>query len=119
MGFMLMLAKNPFNHVGMTQKAPYIPILVGLGPKLWSVTLKLCQRAYLSDPLLASLDSRQHGAALEDSSAGELCRIVVQASCRHVVASDRYRINVIQNVSCRNVVASNVIIPRPPTPTCR
>ena len=51
LGFMLMLAKNPFNHVGMTQKAPYTPILVGLGPKLWSVTLKLCQRAYLSVPL--------------------------------------------------------------------
>ena len=50
LGFMLMLAKNPFNHVGMTQKAPYTPILVGLGPKLWSVTLKLCQRAYLSVP---------------------------------------------------------------------
>ena len=50
---MLMLAKNPFNHVGMTQKAPYIPILVGLGPKLWSVTLKLCQRAYLSVPLFS------------------------------------------------------------------
>ena len=48
--FMLMLAKNPFNHVGMTQKLPYIPILVGLGPKLWSVTLKLCQRAYSSVP---------------------------------------------------------------------
>ena len=52
LGFMLMLAKNPFNHVGMTQKVPYIPILVGLGPKLWSVTLKLCQRAYSSVPLL-------------------------------------------------------------------
>ena len=51
LGFMLMLAKNPFNHVGMTQKVPYIPILVGLGPKLWSVTLKLCQRAKLSVPL--------------------------------------------------------------------
>ena len=50
LGFMLMLAKNPFNHVGMTQKAPYTPILVGLGPKLWSVTLKLCQRAKLSVP---------------------------------------------------------------------
>ena len=35
----------------MTQKDPYIPILVGLGPKLWSVTLKLCQRAKLSVPL--------------------------------------------------------------------
>ena len=35
----------------MTQKAPYIPILVGLGPKLWSGTLKLCQRANLSVPL--------------------------------------------------------------------
>ena len=46
-----MLAKNPFNHVGMTQKVPYIPIFVGLGPKLWSVTLKLCQLAYLSVPL--------------------------------------------------------------------
>ena len=34
----------------MTQKDPYIPILVGLGPKLWSVTLKLCQRAKLSVP---------------------------------------------------------------------
>ena len=51
LGFMLMLATNPFNHVGMTQKVPYIPILVGLGPKLWSVTLKLCQRAYSSVPL--------------------------------------------------------------------
>ena len=49
---MLMSATNPFNHVGMTQKVPYMPILVGLGPKLWSVTLKLCQRAYLSVPLL-------------------------------------------------------------------
>ena len=36
----------------MTQKAPYIPILVGLGPKLWSVTLKLCQRANLSVPFI-------------------------------------------------------------------
>ena len=52
LGFMLMLAKNPFNHVGMTQKVPYMPILVVLGPKLWSVTLKLCQRAYSSVPLL-------------------------------------------------------------------
>ena len=51
LGFMLMLAKNPFNHVGMTQKAPYMPILVVLGPKLWSVTLKLCRRAKLSVPL--------------------------------------------------------------------
>ena len=51
LGFMLMLAKNPFNHVGMTQKVPYMPILVGLGQKLWSVTLKLCQRAKLSVPL--------------------------------------------------------------------
>ena len=48
-----MLAKNPFNHVGMTQKVPYIPIFVGLGPKLWSVTLKLCQRAYLSVPFFS------------------------------------------------------------------
>ena len=49
---MVMLAKNPFNHVGMTQKVPYMPILVVLGPKLWSVTLKLCQRAKLSVPFL-------------------------------------------------------------------
>ena len=47
---MVMLAKNPFNHVGMTQKVPYKPILVVLGPKLWSVTLKLCRRAKLSVP---------------------------------------------------------------------
>ena len=52
LSFMAMLAKNPFNHVGMTQKAPYMPILVVLGPKLWSVTLKLCQRAKLSVPFL-------------------------------------------------------------------
>ena len=96
----------------MTQKAPYIPILVGLGPKLWSVTLKLCQRAYLSDPLLASLDSRQHGAALEDSSAGELCRIVVQASCRHTAVSSlnvvimkyKYRSVVGARMLCVNVI---------------
>ena len=50
---MVMLAKNPFNQVGMTQKAPYMPILVGLGPKLWSVTLKLYQRAYLSVPFFS------------------------------------------------------------------
>ena len=56
LGFMLMLAKNPFNHVGMTQKVPYMPILVGLGPKLWSVTLKLCQRAYSSVPLFCMED---------------------------------------------------------------
>ena len=49
---MLMLVKNPFDHVGMTQKVPYMPILVGLGQKLRSVTLKLCQRAKLSVPLL-------------------------------------------------------------------
>ena len=55
LGFMLMLAKNPLNHVGMTQKVPYMPILVGLGQKLWSVTLKLCQRAYSSVPF-ASVD---------------------------------------------------------------
>ena len=48
LGFMVMLAKNPFNHVGMTQKDPYMPNLVVLGPKLWSVTLKLCRRAKLS-----------------------------------------------------------------------
>ena len=53
--FMLMLAKNPFNHVGMTQKLPYIPILVGLGPKLWPVTLKLCQRAYSSAPFFQKI----------------------------------------------------------------
>ena len=52
LGFMVMLAKNPFNHVGMTQKLPYMPILVVLGPKLWSVTLKLCRRAKLSVPFL-------------------------------------------------------------------
>ena len=52
LGFMVMLAKNPFNHVGMTQKLPYMPILVVLGSKLWSVTLKLCLRAKLSVPLV-------------------------------------------------------------------
>ena len=52
LGFMVMLAKNPFNHVGMTQKDPYMPNLVVLGPKLWSVTLKLCRRAKLSVPFL-------------------------------------------------------------------
>ena len=36
--------ENPSNHSCMTQKDPYIPSLVGLGPKLWSVTLKLSQR---------------------------------------------------------------------------
>ena len=51
---MLMSATNPFNHVGMTQKVPYIPNFVGLGPKLWSVTLKLCQRAYSSVPLFVA-----------------------------------------------------------------
>ena len=56
---MLMSATNPFNHVGMTQKVPYMPILVGLGPKLWSVTLKLCQRAYLSVPLLLEFEAKQ------------------------------------------------------------
>ena len=30
LGFMVMLAKNPFNHVGMTQKVPNMPILVVL-----------------------------------------------------------------------------------------
>ena len=50
LGFMVMLAKNPFNHVGITQKLPYMPILVVLGPKLSSVTLKLCQLAKLSVP---------------------------------------------------------------------
>ena len=44
--------ENPSNHSCMTQKDPYIPILVGLGPKLWSVTLKLCQRAKLSVPFI-------------------------------------------------------------------
>ena len=58
-----MLAKNPFNHMGMTQKAPYMPILVGLGPKLWSVTLKLYQRAYLSVPFLYNFDSIQFNMA--------------------------------------------------------
>ena len=53
LGFMVMLAKNPFNHVGMTQKDPYMPNLVVLGQKLWSVTLKLCQRAKLSVPFLS------------------------------------------------------------------
>ena len=43
--------ENPSNPSCMTQKAPYIPILTGLEPKLWSVTLKLCQRAKLSVPL--------------------------------------------------------------------
>ena len=42
----------------MTQKDPYIPILVGLGPKLWSVTLKLCQRAKLSVPFLRFVSDR-------------------------------------------------------------
>ena len=51
LSFMVMLAKNPFNHVGMTQKVPNMPILVVVGPKLWSVTLKLCRRAKLSVPL--------------------------------------------------------------------
>ena len=55
LGFMVMLAKNPFNHVGMTQKAPYMPNLVVLGQKLWSVTLKLCRRAKLSVPLVTFL----------------------------------------------------------------
>ena len=63
LGFMLMLAKNPFNHVGMTQKAPYTPILVGLGPKLWSVTLKLCQRAKLSVPLAIAPLQLKYGAS--------------------------------------------------------
>ena len=42
--------ENPSNPSCMTQEAPYIPMLLGLGPKLWSVTLKLCQRAKLNVP---------------------------------------------------------------------
>ena len=50
--FMLMLAKNPFYQVGMSQKVPYMPTLVSLGPKLWSVTPKTLPACVFECPLI-------------------------------------------------------------------
>ena len=44
--------ENPSNPICMNPKAPYIPILVVLGPKLWAVSQKLCQPEQLNMPFL-------------------------------------------------------------------
>ena len=70
--------ETPSSHSCMSQKVPYIPILGGLGPKLWSVTLKLCQRAYSSVPLGEKSDCTS-----TYNRSGVQCRCLQQDSkCR-------------------------------------